>query len=262
MFNAITDAITLMKHRRPLVVNLTNQVTMDFMANALLATGATPIMTVCAQELDELVQLAHSINLNIGTLDSEFIQRINSAAQLARQYGKPVILDPVGAGASQIRTQTARELLPLVDIVRGNASEIMALANISHSTQGVESVNSTDEAKQAALTLACQHNITVVISGAVDFITDGQRQEEVHLGSALMPLVTGMGCTLTAVVAAFRALFSDSMTASLLATRYFTLCGMLAEQKSTLPGSFRTHFIDALYAPDFGLISNTSIKRS
>lgn len=247
MNNLIYAAKTDIQRNKPIILCLTNVVTMDFMANSLLALGAAPIMSCDDRELEALIAISSAINLNIGTLDAAFISRCQHAADIARHQQKPVILDPVGAGASLIRTQSARELMPFADIIRGNASEVMALIDLNIASAGVESTRSTAMAKDSADTLARQLNNTVIVSGKEDYITDGNRQETLHVGSPLMPLVTGMGCTLTAVVAAFRAVIPDSFEAARIATTYFGLCGSAAEQKTKQPGSFRTAFIDALY---------------
>lgn len=247
MINLIQTARSNIKEKKPIVLCLTNYVTMDFMANSLLALGAAPIMSCDDHELEELINISHSVYLNIGTLDNAFITRCHKAALIAKSCGKPVILDPVGAGASFIRTQGAQTLMPFADIIRGNASEIMSLIDMQTTTAGVESTQTTHVAKESADALAKQLDCTVVVSGQEDYITNGKQQASLHGGSPLMPLITGMGCTLTAVIAAFRGVLPDSFQAGLLATAYFGMCGELAEQKSTLPGSFKTAFMDALY---------------
>lgn len=247
MIDQIQIILHELRKTKPLVLNLTNFVTMDFMANALLAIGAAPIMSVCDEELEELVKISHAININLGTLDEAFIKRCRKVIELAKQYEKPLILDPVGAGASLIRTKTACEFLEHMKIIRGNASEIISLYDANAKSLGVESIHSTAEAKDKARQLAKKYNTTVVVSGAIDFITDGSGETEVHYGSSLMPLITGMGCTLTAVIAAFCAVVSDTFVSAQLATNYFGLCGNIAEREAKTPGAFRTAFIDSLF---------------
>lgn len=250
MLKTIDTLLLALRKKKPLILNLTNYVTMDFMANALLAIGAAPIMSVCDAELEELIKLSHCVNLNIGTLDSAFIERCHQAAILAKNAQKPIILDPVGAGATRIRTQTAQSLMKYADIIRGNASEIIALYKDQGKTLGVESLNTTDEAKDIATQIAKDYGSTVIVSGKVDFITDGKDETENHFGSPLMPLVTGMGCTLNAVIAAFRSLTPSSFESAQLAVSYFGLCGSIAEKKAKHPGTFRTTFIDLLHSAD------------
>lgn len=251
MLRKVETTLAELKAVKPLVLNFTNHVTMDFIANAQLALGAAPIMTVCDEELEELVRIASSININIGTLDKAFIKRCYETITIAKQYHKPIVLDPVGAGSTKIRTQTAKTLMEHADIVRGNASEIMSLVASNGKTLGVESINTTTQAKNSAIEIANRCGITVVISGPVDFITDGKKEAEVPFGSSLMPLITGMGCTLTAAIAAFRGVLDNSFTSAELATTYFGLCGQLAGNNAKHLGTFRTAFINALHKADF-----------
>lgn len=251
MLNALETAIKNLRQAKPLILCLTNYVTMDIMANSLLAIGAVPIMSVCHQEFEELIKIAQAVNINLGTLDEVFVAQCNNIAQYAKQYQKPLVLDPVGAGASVIRTQSARELMTSVDIIRGNASEVIALFDHNACTRGVETLNSTLEAKSIAEQIANKFACTVVVSGAEDFVTNGIQQASASFGSPLMPLVTGMGCALTAIISAFRAVISDSFTAAKLATCYFGLCGNIAQEKANKPSVFRTSFIDELYSSDF-----------
>lgn len=248
MQEQIKKAIAQLRQTKPLVLCLTNYVTMDFMANTLLALGAAPLMSCETSEFDELLQLCHAVYINIGTLDESFILRCTQAIALAQRYHKPIVLDPVGAGASKIRTQTAREFMQAADIIRGNASEIMALADSASQTLGVESMHQVSDAKTVAQQLANKLKCTIVVSGPEDFVTDGTKEIFLCGGSPLMPLVTGMGCSLTAVIAAFRAVITDSMQAATLATAYFGLCGSAAAQKTDKPGAFRTMFIDEVYS--------------
>lgn len=177
------------------------------------------------------------------------------AAQLAKSYSKPLVLDPVGVGASQLRTDAAQSLIPYVNIIRGNASEILVLANEEGETKGVEASRSVSQASMAARKLAESLQKIVVVSGPVDLITDGSDEINLPYGSSLMPLVTGMGCALTAVMASFTALDLSPYKASLLSTAYFGLCGQQSEKKAKEPGSFRQLFIDSLFKPDWNLFN-------
>jgi hydroxyethylthiazole kinase len=251
MINRIDLAIQHIKQSKPLVLCLTNYVTMDFMANCLLALGAAPIMSCDERELEELLAIAQAVTINLGTLDETFLDRCLLAAEMAKRMKKPLVLDPVGAGASTLRTQSARKLMGFADIIRGNASEIMALREDALRTRGVESTQSVTQAKDTALALSKQLGSTVVVSGVEDMIIQEETLQTLTFGSALMPLVTGMGCALTAVIAAFRAVVSDPFEASLLATAYFGLCGEWSHNQTNNPGTFRSIFIDNLHSPDF-----------
>lgn len=248
MLEKIQHCLERIRQTKPLILNVTNYVTMDFMANSLLAIGAAPIMSEDPHEFEELGALASSINFNIGTLNDQFLER---ARKIIKSQRKPIILDPVGAGATKSRTRAALEFLPYVRIVRGNASEIMALHINHNKTLGVEAIHASHQAVEAAKALSAQHKLVVAISGQADIIIDEYHAQSLSFGSPLMQCVVGMGCTLTAVIAAFHAVENDSFQAALLGTAYFGLCGDQATQKSKTPGSFKTAFIDSLYEPDF-----------
>jgi len=252
----LEKALQQLRLMKPLVLCLTNHVTMDFMANCLLSLGAAPIMSEDVREADELAQLCQAVYVNIGTLDDEFMARASSGIELAHAYQKPVIIDPVGAGATKIRTQSARSLLAHAEIVRGNASEIMALHDDHAKTLGVDSSHQVNDALHSAISLATTYQCVVVVSGARDFVTDGKQQAFLEFGSPLMPYVTGMGCAMTAVIAAFRAVIPNAYDAARAGTAYYSLCGSLAAYTTDHPGAFRTAFIDELYAANFELMKD------
>jgi len=256
MFERLHQCLTRIRETKPLVLNITNYVTMDFMANSLLALGAAPIMSEEEHELMELVAIASSVNINIGTLDTGFLQKARMAIKQAKNQAKPIILDPVGAGATKIRTQAALEFLPHAAIVRGNASEIMAMYSASNKPLGVEALHTPEQALDAGKYLNTAYRLVVAISGATDIVICQKYTKSLSFGSALMPYVTGMGCTLTAVIAAFHAVEKDPFEAAMLATAYFGLCGEQAVQTTAAPGSFRAAFIDSLYAPDLAMMQN------
>ena len=221
MKQQITDAIRAVYENVPLVHSITNFVVMQVTANALLAAHASPLLAHAAEEMDDLTNIDSSLVLNIGTLDPSWLDSMELAGKLMKKKGKPVVLDPVGAGASGLRTRSALRLLDLVrpDILRGNASEIMALAAEIRSadkvaTKGVDSRNSSDEALDAAHELARRFGCVVSVSGERDLITDGSADLVVEGGSPLMPLVTGMGCSASAVTGAYAAECRDRLTAA------------------------------------------------
>ena len=251
MINQMEASLKILRQTKPLVLNLTNYVTMDFVANNLLALGAAPIMSEDIREIEELVQISSSVNINIGTLTAEFIERAKFACNMAKKYNKPIILDPVGVGASKIRIEAAKKILPFVDILRGNASEIMAVFGLNSKELGVESSHKVSDSLEVARELALQQKITVIVSGAEDFICDGKQEQILPFGSNLMPLITGTGCSLTAVIAAFRAIIPDSFEAAKLATSYFGLAGQIAAESAKGPGSFRVAFIDNIHQPNW-----------
>lgn len=253
LIHELETALFALRQSKPLVLCLTNFVTMDLIANSLLALGAAPLMSQSMDELEELVSISHVLYLNIGTLDQAFCERAVAAAKMAKSQNKPVILDPVGAGASRLRTEAAKSLVPYADIIRANPSEMLALANEISETKGVEATRSVKEASFAAKKFAHSLQKIVVVSGPVDLITEGTEEIRLPFGSFLMPLITGMGCTLTAVIAAFAALDLPAYQASLLATAYFGLCGQQSQRQTQEPGSFRQFFVNALFKPDWAL---------
>lgn len=258
MIHQIKSTVALIKSKKPLVLCLTNYVTMDLMANSLLALGAAPLMSEAKEELEELINLSQALYINIGTLNNKFMERAFIAAQIANIQNKPVILDPVGAGASRLRTAAAMELFPFAQVIRGNASEMIALTGATGSTKGVESTDPVQKAINDTQALAKAHEKVLVISGPEDFVTDGTQTQLLHFGSELMPLITGMGCTMTAVLSAFVACNPDLYQAARQATAYFGLCGQLTHQQAQAPATFRQAFIDNLFHPDWDFFTRAA----
>ena len=245
----VWDNVDKVRGSSPLVHSITNYVAMNFTANALLSAGASPIMAHAKEELEELIGMAGSVVLNIGTLSSGWIESMQLAASIAAVNYKPLILDPVGAGASRLRTDTAISLLKDggVTVVRGNASEIMALAGAGNITHGVDSCHSTDAALVSAKALALKYRCVVAISGWVDRVTDGKIVYSIKGGSEYMSLVTGMGCTATALCAAHMAISENKLAAAITGMGAMAAAGGLAEVKANGPGTFAVHFLDALH---------------
>ncbi|PSU64053.1 hydroxyethylthiazole kinase [Photobacterium phosphoreum] len=242
----IIAALALVRKQKPLVVNITNYVVMNNTANALLAIGASPIMAHSRQEMAEMMQISGSLVINIGTLDSEWIERMLFAVEQANANNKPIILDPVGCGASVLRTQTARTLAAKANnlIIRGNASEIIALAGEVSQTKGVDALDSSDTALTAAQVLVTQYHANVVISGEVDYIVTASQTISLSNGHHMMPYVTGMGCSLTALTGAFAAI---GETSGLAATAIYAIAGEIAAAQSAGPASLQLNIIDGLY---------------
>ena len=235
---------------RPLVHNITNYVVMNFTANILLAAGASPVMAHAENEVEEMVALAKALVLNIGTLDDAWIASMLKAGKKAAALGVPIILDPVGAGATKLRTETAKRILgeTKVTLVRGNASEILALSGGAAKTRGVDAADSVEAAAARAVGLARELGVPVAITGAVDFITDGKRILRVANGHPLMGCVTGTGCGATAIIGAFAGVDADPVSAAATALAYYGLAGEHAADGVAGPGSFMIQFLDALHA--------------
>jgi hydroxyethylthiazole kinase len=241
--------LAAIREKQPLVHNITNFVVMNYTANALLAMGASPVMAHALNEVEDMVSLAAALVLNIGTLTEEWVESMIRAGRKACERRIPVILDPVGSGATALRTRSARRIIAEIKpgVIRGNASEILSLADVSAKTRGVESAHSVDQATTAARTLARQLGATLAITGPVDLVTDGTRAIRVANGHALMGRVTGTGCTATAAVAAFLAVDPDPVRATATALAYFGLAGEVAARQAAAPGSFMIQMLDALY---------------
>lgn len=235
---------------KPLVHNITNYVVMNYTANALLACGASPVMAHAYNEVQEMTAIANALVINIGTLENDWIHSMILAAATANKKGIPVILDPVGAGATTLRTGAALNLIKTsnISIIRGNASEILALAHHNSQTKGVDSLHSVNDAIEIAKTIANSYSSIVAITGPTDIVTNGKEIIQVHNGHELMSNVTGTGCTATALIGAFCAVDNDYMKATASALAYFGIAGELAAKKALAPGSFMIKLLDELYS--------------
>lgn len=233
----------------PLVHNITNFVVMNNTANALLAIGASPVMAHAIEEVAEMSGLAAALVINIGTLSQEWVNAMALAMATAHDKGIPIVFDPVGAGATAFRTRTCLQLLKQVapTVIRGNASEIMALAGSSVQTKGVDSLMAGNEAESAAFALAKKYACVVTVSGAVDMITAGNKKYLVQNGDPMMPKVTGLGCTATALVGAFCAINNNPFVAATHAMITMGICGEIAAAQAAGPGTLQLHIIDAFY---------------
>ncbi|PIE68580.1 MAG: hydroxyethylthiazole kinase [Deltaproteobacteria bacterium] len=237
------------RSEKPLVHNITNFVVMNFTANALLATGASPVMAHADNEVEEMVGFAGALVLNIGTLTDIWVDSMVKAGKKAAESGTPVILDPVGAGATSLRTNASRRLLAEipVKIVRGNSSEILSLGGGQANTRGVDAGDSVEAATAAAVKLADELQTTLAVTGPEDLITDGSRALRVANGHEFMPLVTGTGCAATAIIGAFAAVEPDPLLAAAQALAFYGLAGEQAAVRADGPGSFSVALMDALY---------------
>lgn len=236
------------RRKTPLVQNITNFVSMDVVANALLALGASPAMVHAVEEIPDFVELADALVVNIGTLSTAWTPSMSKAAGLMTEAKKPWVLDPVGVGATIFRTSVARDLLAIgPTVVRANASEVMALAGTALGpTRGVDSSHDSDQAIEAAGELARQSGAIVAVTGAVDYVTDGERALQIRNGDPLMTKVTALGCASSAVVAAFLTAEPDPLAAAAEALATFGLAAERAAVKADGPGSLRWRLLDEL----------------
>ncbi|SFF41044.1 hydroxyethylthiazole kinase [Sunxiuqinia elliptica] len=254
--------LTALRKNVPLVHNITNFVVMNNTANALLAVGASPVMAHAIEEVADMVRIAASLVINMGTLNPQWVDGMLQAGAAAKQKGIPVVFDPVGVGATPYRNQVATQIIATCQpsIIRGNASEIMALAKENIATKGVDSTIAADSALEAAKRLADQTGAVVVISGVEDFITNGEQVISIKNGSTLMPKVTGMGCTASAITGAFAAINENALQAAAHAMAVMGIAGELSAAKVAGPGSLQTVFIDTLYQLSEEEITNTFIN--
>ncbi|MGI4750392.1 MAG: hydroxyethylthiazole kinase [Janthinobacterium lividum] len=250
MKDQIWQKILLVRLQSPLVQSITNYVVMNNTANALLAAGASPIMAHAHPEMQDMVSIVGALVINIGTLDEYWVQSMHLAINQANTLQKPWVLDPVGAGATPYRNAVLKELLSLrPNIIRGNASEIMSLAQKSvAATKGVDSTQQSTDAIFAAKALNQQFGSVVCISGADDFLVDKNSIVKISNGHPMMSRVTGLGCTATALTGAFAAVCPDDfLLAATAAMALLGVCGQLAAARSAGPGSLQLNLLDLLY---------------
>ena len=248
--SAGTD-LAAIRERKPLVHQITNYVVMNETANATLAIGALPVMAHALQEVEEMASAASALVLNIGTLSNEWIEAMIAAGRAANAAHVPVVLDPVGAGATEYRTDACRRLLDVLElaVVRGNSAEVATLAGREAEIRGVEAVGAgggPDLAREAATALGC----VVAVTGPVDHVSDGETVNSVANGHELMGTVTGTGCMSTAITGCFLGVQPDALTAATGALVAFGVAGEDAGVGAKGPGSFHVALYDALYALD------------
>ncbi|WP_026997710.1 hydroxyethylthiazole kinase [Flectobacillus major] len=250
MKEQIWTQIEAVRQQSPLVHSITNYVVMNNTANALLAVGASPIMAHAHPEMADMVSIAGALVINIGTLDEYWVKSMMLAIEQANVSGKPWVLDPVGAGATLYRDEVLQQILvQKPSIIRGNASEILALANKNTTqTKGVDSTNASTDAVLAAKQLNEEFGSVVCISGAIDIIVGQGKIIKLSNGHPLMAKVTGMGCTATALTGAFVAVNPQGQFwASVSAMALMGVAGQIAANLAKGPASLQLHFLDTLY---------------
>ena len=274
--DSIWSDVQQVRDRGPLVHNITNYVVMNSTANALLAVGAAPVMAHAIQEVADMTAIANALVINIGTLSEQWVEAMALAMQRARERGIPIVVDPVGAGATPYRTRTVRELIAATapTIIRGNASEIMAVAadgrgpqgdgerqqtsrnqvprstrrtdSAGPETQGVDSVAASDMALEAARALHARHGAVIAVTGEVDYVVAAD-VVRITGGHPLMARVTGTGCTASALCAAFAAVNDVTSVATAHALAALAAAGASAGRRSRGPGTMQLHLYDELH---------------
>lgn len=244
-----SDLLNRIRESRPVIHSITNFVVMNSTANVLLAMGASPIMAHALEEIDHISALSNTLVINIGTLSKPWIESMAFAARLAKIAGKPFVLDPVGSGATKLRTDTACEIAKFSSptVIRGNASEILSLSHLGAQTRGVDSINTTEEAMEEAKNLAKSLKNVIAVTGANDYVTDGTQDIIITGGSPLMARVTGTGCAASVIVAAFLAVEKDALVATVSALAFFKVVAEKAAIPAQGPGSFWIHVLDELH---------------
>jgi len=247
--NQFNSILKELHEKSPLVHNITNYVVMNNTANALLAIGASPIMAHTVEEVEDITSISSALVINMGTLSPKWVEAMEIAMIKANELNKPTVFDPVGVGASKYRTETALRIIENFkpSVIRGNASEIIALVQLSNSTKGVDSTLSPENALSAAQDLSKKLKNTIVVSGKTDYVITGELVDKVTSGSSMMTKVTGMGCTATSIIGACIAVNINYHTASYNAMKIMGMAGKMAEKISKGPGSFQMNFIDALH---------------
>lgn len=251
MKEIIAKDLNLIRENKPLVHSITNFVVMNETANATLCIGALPIMSHAIEEVEEMVGIASALVLNIGTLTPEWVDAMEIAGKRANEKGIPVILDPVGAGATKLRTESSKRLLEnvKVSIVRGNAAEVATLAGINAEVKGVESMGAAATTEEIAKQFASKFGCVVAITGVTDIVSDGNRITKISNGHPMMAKVVGTGCISNVIVASFAAVNSDPFEAATGGLIAYGIAGeMAALESGNKPGTFHVELYNALDA--------------
>ena len=243
------EKVNVIRHHRPLIYNITNYVAMNFSANVLLALGASPIMSNAVDEAEEIARQADALVVNIGTLDNNWLDAMCRAGRIMSERHKNIVLDPVGAGFTSYRLKASSRIIEECrpTVIKGNASEILALSGRSVAGRGVDSNVQANMAVEAAQELSQRCGAVVVVSGETDYLVHGSQMATIGFGSPIMTKVTAMGCAASAVVAAFAVCDSDVFLAAKYGMMAVGLAGQRAAEHAQLPGSFQPLFIDKVY---------------
>ncbi|CAN5639299.1 hydroxyethylthiazole kinase [soil metagenome] len=242
------EVLRKLADERPLIHHITNYVTVNLVANVTLCTGALPVMAHAREEVAEMSAAASALVINIGTLDDSQIESALVAGKSANESNIPIVLDPVGAGATALRTQTAERLMTELEIsaVCGNAGEIATLAGLSAEVRGVESL--AGDAKEATKEAARALGVNIAATGETDYVSDGTHTRAVENGHSLMGRVVGSGCASTVIVGCFAAVGGGDVETVAAGLAYFGRAGEVAAEKADGPGTFEPRLLDALAA--------------
>ncbi len=241
-----------LRERKPLVHQITNYVVMNETANATLALGALPVMAHAREEVEEMVALAGALVINIGTLSPAWVEAMLAAGRAANARGIRVVLDPVGAGATRYRTDTAKRILEEVEVavLRGNAGEVATLVGVTAEVRGVESIGGAGDPAGLARSAARTLGVVAAVTGPVDHVSDGERVAAIANGHPLLAAITGTGCMSSAITGCFLAVADAPFDAAVDALVAFGVAGEDAARDAKGPGSFHVALYDALAALD------------
>jgi hydroxyethylthiazole kinase len=244
------NALQMVRQANPLVHNITNVVVTNFTANGLLALGASPVMAYAKEEVADMAKIAGALVLNIGTLNQTEVEAMIIAGKSANEAGVPVIFDPVGAGATPYRTETARNIVRdvAISVIRGNAAEIANTIGEAWAIKGVDAGEGSGDVVSLAKKAAKQLKTVVAITGKENVVTDGNTTYIIRNGHPLLTKVTGTGCLLTSVIGAFAAVERDVLKAAAAALVIYGVAAEIAAKNAgdEGPGSFQIAFLDAL----------------
>jgi hydroxyethylthiazole kinase len=247
------DSLRRLRETKPLVHQITNYVVMNETANATLALGALPVMAHAREEVEEMAAIAGALVLNIGTLSPDWVEAMLLAGRAANEHGVPVVLDPVGAGATKYRTETAQRILSevRVAVLRGNAGEVATLVGVAAEVRGVESIGAGGDPADLALEAARRLGLVASVTGPVDHVSDGERVIRIENGDTLMATITGTGCMSSALTGCFLAVNRERpLEAAAEALVAFGVAGEDAARGAAGPGSFHVALYDCLAALD------------
>jgi len=257
-FNAktVAEAAARVRTAHPMIHHITNTVVMNFTANITLAMGAAPVMAPSVAESPQMAGYAGALLLNIGTITPDLLMSMVAAGHSANEKGIPIVMDPVGAGATELRTNAVKTLLSELDIsvVRGNAGEMLSLAGTSGAVRGVDSLATGEGHEELFREFASETGIVTAVSGETDFITDGREWIKVHNGNPLMGRVTGTGCGATTAAACFAASGPPLLHSVAAGITCYNIAGELAAKASAGPGSFVPLFLDMLAGEDVSML--------
>lgn len=264
----VVELLKRLKNKKPLIHNITNYVTVNDCANILLAIGASPIMADDLKESADITSIASALVINIGTLNERTIESMIASGKKANELNIPVVLDPVGAGASSFRNETTKRILEeiKISVLRGNMSEIKFIAGLESETKGVDASESdlksdSDEGVRVAKSLAKRFNCTVAITGVCDIVSDGEKSVTIENGTKMLSNVTGTGCMTTALVGGYLGACEtkeDLFIAAISGIVSMGICGEIAEERAGNIGlgSFHMAIIDAVSNLDEDILLN------